>query len=94
MTKPFNSTRNTGQANLRKGRCSIVGGYYFITIVTEKRQSFFDIKRASEIIFGSLEFLESEGTIKLICCVIMPDHVHLIFELLKDNLADVMARLK
>jgi REP element-mobilizing transposase RayT len=68
-----------GQSHLRKGRWTVEGAFYFITTTTVEHTPFPNLEVSTRIIFDSLSHLSQQGDIHLICCVVMPDHVHLVF---------------
>jgi len=83
------------QQRLRKGRCSIEGGYYFVTLCTKDGKKLLHSDKAASIIFDSIGWLEEHEGLQLICCVIMPDHVHLVFVLGQEQtLSSLMHSLK
>ena len=55
-------------------------GYYFITIVTNKRVEIFRRKDIAKAAVNTLLFYEGQGDFKLIGFVVMPDHIHMICE--------------
>ncbi|NWJ47052.1 MAG: transposase [Chloroflexi bacterium] len=94
-----------GSQALRKGRVSEAGSLYFITknarerinkdwSVEEKMRNGTLVQEGvPEIIFKSLAWLQEKQLIILIAYCLMPDHLHLLFQLgEKDNLASVMKR--
>ncbi len=90
-----------GLVQLRKGRVSLSGTAYFITKTTEERlgqadpflQGLLMAEGVPEIIVNCLQWLENEGSIELVAYVIMPDHVHVLFQLgEKEGLQKVMQR--
>jgi len=79
---------------LRKGRFSSGEVSYFVTICSYKRNyiSGITIFEAIRIAFG---WLEANSYIKLFCFVLMPDHIHAVFQLTGDkNLSEVVSNLK
>ncbi len=84
-----------GQRNLRKGRRSVRGFYYFITICCKNKKEIFKSKENADIFFKSLEYLEKNGYIEVLFAILMPDHAHLIFKLTGDRkLSEVIKSLK
>ena len=81
--------------NLRKGRVSIPGAYYHIIINMHQRQQLLANNDVASIIFETFDWLESEGRLKWICIMVMPDHVHAIIELgVGQTLPKVLHSLK
>lgn len=83
-----------GSGNLRKFRFSQIGQYYFVTTSTAGRIPLFENPVFAGIILNSLEWLEIRERIAVFCGVVMPDHLHLVFELKKDSLPKVLLSLK
>ena len=88
------SNRNKGQHRLRAGRWSAEGVSYFITWTTKDRTPLPDFEIATRVLKECLSFLAQHDAIDPICFVVIPDHVHLVFTLVKGDLAVVMNRLK
>ena len=80
---------------LMKGRFSSVNHIYFITTVVNKRIPYFkDIYIARKII-NEMRFLHDEDFVRSIAWVLMPDHLHWIFQLgEKQDLSFVMKLFK
>ena len=74
-------TRNKGHRQLRKGRKSIPGAYYSVTFATHNRISVLTDSGIPHIIFGCLDWLETDKRLKWMCIMVMPDHVHIVFQL-------------
>ncbi|MFQ5677123.1 MAG: transposase [bacterium] len=82
-------SENFHQENLRKGRVSIPGQFYSITKCCADRNHFLipDLKdfaiaqRIFEIIAGSIAWLNEKSYFVCRNYVMMPDHLHLIFQL-------------
>ncbi len=66
---------------LRQGRWSHPGNLYFITTATARKQPFFGKAELAQIIFDSLEWLQAQGRADIVCCVVMPDHLHMVVQL-------------
>ncbi|MBU2870198.1 transposase [Colwellia sp. E2M01] len=80
---------------LRKGRSSQAWHYYVVTITTKNRFNYFSNLQNAQITVKQLYLLESEGAIKTISYVLMPDHLHWQFQLLnKYTLSEVIKRFK
>jgi len=83
-----------GQSRLRKNRFSIEGGYYFVTFsLVEKRVLLTDRNLADTILRRFLEEGEG-GKITPFCCMVMPDHVHLVFELHRGDIGEIIRKIK
>ncbi len=84
-----------GYRNLRKGRRTLPNYYYFITICCKEKKKILDNKSAFEIILKSCFWLEKEGYIIADFIIVMPNHMHWIFQLLdKKPLSRVIKSFK
>ena len=72
---------NRGHRQLRKGRQSIPGAYYSVTLATDNRNPFLTTPGTSDIIFQCFDWLETDERLQWICVMVMPDHIHAIFQL-------------
>jgi len=84
-----------GEKSLRKGRVSIPGQIYFITIVSHDRKRIF---ANWECALGAANIL-TEARLwrnsKLLCWVLMPDHWHGLIQLAdEESLSKLMQRIK
>ncbi len=70
-----------GHSQLRKGRHSIPGAYYSITLSTLNREPILANSEVVNIIFESFDWLEAEKRIVWLCLMVMSDHVHAVFQL-------------
>jgi REP element-mobilizing transposase RayT len=90
------------QRNLRKGRVSLPGYWYMVTLCTDKKkpllisgQSKRPEQNMAEIIVDSLKYMHEQGLIECKGYVVMPDHVHSIFALgVAKSLSEVMQSWK
>ncbi len=80
--------------HLRWYRYSEGGLYYFVTTTTYNRERLFLDAKVAGIVIDGLKWLNKNGRIGLITYMIMPDHLHVIFELKKDSTSRVMHSLK
>jgi REP element-mobilizing transposase RayT len=83
-----------GSKELRKGRFSTTELPYFITICSYKKA-----KITSEEIFKAsrkaFNWLKENNYIQLICFVVMPDHLHAVFQLTGEkSLSEVISNFK
>ena len=93
--KPMNRFPSRGSHQLRKGRHSMVGEYYFLTTSTFGRRRMLSNSEIAEVIFGAFEWFEAQGRIKWMCVVVMPDHIHAVIQLGQgQTLPKVMQSLK
>mgnify|MGYP005864947563 CR=1 FL=1 len=70
-----------GQRDLRQGRFSEAGLYYFLTTGTKDRQPLFLHPPAAQIVLDTLKWLDHHGRITLVAAVVMPDHLHFVAQL-------------
>jgi putative transposase len=88
-------TPNQGHHQLRKGRHSIPGAYYFVTICTLNKNPILANTEVANIIFESFDWLETEARLKWFCLIVMPDHVHAVIQLQsKQSLPSVLKSFK
>lgn len=80
---------------LRLGRWSEAGRAYAITICCIDRLPLLETDPVKAVIAASLPGVVSNGARRLDAWVIMPDHIHLLFDLAEDRtLAQVVGSLK
>ncbi len=72
---------NKGHSQLRKGRISIPGAYYSVTLATFGRKPLLTTPGTPDIIFQCFDWLESDERLEWLCIMIMPDHIHAVFRL-------------
>ncbi len=80
--------------NLRKGRHSEVGTFYFLTAVTHNRRPVFCDFRAARICINSMRIQHEKGLINSLAFVVMPDHLHWLVELCQGDLSSLMKVVK
>jgi REP element-mobilizing transposase RayT len=86
---------NVGQKNLRKGRYSLENYIYHVTIVTSDRKKIFTELPLGRLVVRSLIRLEHTGRASTMAFVIMPDHMHWLFQLPQDsNLSSTVGSMK
>ena len=91
----MNRFPSRGSHQLRKGRQSIQGAYYFLITSTFDRRPILANSEVARIIFETFEWLETQGRIRWICIMIMPDHIHAVIQLGRDQtLPKVLHSLK
>jgi REP element-mobilizing transposase RayT len=84
-----------GSKALRKGRFSQKGAFYFITTRCYNKQKIFLHEENVQVFFNSIDWLVKERCLDLYFCIVMPDHVHLVFQLTGGkSLSEVMKSLK
>ncbi|MGL1958477.1 MAG: transposase [Colwellia sp.] len=81
--------------NLITGRTSLKNHIYHITTCTQNRQPFFDNFQCARLLIGEMKKLEKSNKVVSITWVIMPDHLHWLFQLSCANtLSTIMQKLK
>ena len=66
---------------LRTGRVSLPGESYFVTAVTKDRVPVFSDPVIAQTLCDVLLRMDADGDLRLLAATVMPDHVHLLFEL-------------
>ena len=79
---------------LRRGRYSGVGHAYLVTAVVHQRRPLFADFHIGRLLVAELKRTHDQGWVNSLAWVVMPDHVHWLFELLNGTLPDVMGRTK
>ncbi len=81
--------------NLRIGRCSAPGLAYLVTTVTAARQPIFADFWLARAVITQMRRLHDGGSVASLAWVLMPDHLHWLFQLGDDGtLAQVMKTFK
>jgi REP element-mobilizing transposase RayT len=70
-----------GHRQLRKGRHSIPGAYYSVTLATIGRKPLLANAKIANVILETLEWLETNGRCRWFCLIVMPDHIHTVIQL-------------
>jgi putative transposase len=83
-----------GHKNLREGRFSDINSLYFITINAVDRRPFLSLPVLFSAVLESLANLHERQIIEPLCFVALPEHIHLVFQLLQTSLAKVISPLK
>ena len=80
---------------LRKGRVSLRGQVYLVTSVTAQRERFFEDPSLARDVVIALRTQDLSGATHTLAFVVMPDHVHWLFELATNaTVSRVVKRLK
>jgi putative transposase len=79
---------------LHIGRYSVIGAVYAVTTVTLLRRPIFANLVAAQAMASELRGSDASGDSDSIAWVVMPDHVHWLFELRAESLSRVVQRLK
>jgi len=74
-----------GSHQLRKGRRSIPGTYYFLTTSTLDRRPILSNAEVAKVLFDTFDWLEAQGRIKWLCIMVMPDHIHAVIQLGREQ---------
>ncbi len=80
--------------NLRKGRYSRPGLYYFLTATVANRRRIFVRHEHAILVLDSIRWLNRARRLMVDAAVVMPDHVHLAGQLRAGSLSGVMHTLK
>lgn len=89
MTTTFHSSR------LRQGRYSEQGRIYHVTTVSNGRYPFFEDHEKAAVVCRTLQWSDHAGATATLCYVLMPDHLHWLFQLGDgQSLSKVMLRVK
>ncbi|BAP41143.1 transposase [Pseudomonas sp. 21LCFQ010] len=80
--------------SLRRGRVSISGQVYLVTTVTLGRSRLFNDWRLGRLVVAELRHAQDLGLVRSLAWVVMPDHLHWMFELRSGTLTQVMRRVK
>ncbi len=84
-----------GISDLRKGRYSHKDYIYFVTLCCDKRQELFTEQKSVYMVVQSIQWLGENRSIDLYFYVIMPDHIHLVFQLIGEKtLSEIIKSLK
>lgn len=75
--------KKRGYKALRRGRVSIPGARYFLTFVTESRKR--GLTRAFPVLVEDLKNFTEDSDGKGFAMVVMPNHLHLLFQLGMDK---------
>lgn len=83
-----------GQQALRKGRFSGTGHIYHVTTTTFQRRPVFTDLWPARCLVAEMRALQTEEWLDTQAWVIMPDHLHWLFQLGSSDLPRVMQRFK
>ncbi|MEO8491142.1 REP-associated tyrosine transposase [Pseudomonas sp.] len=79
---------------LRRGRYSEPGRAYLVTAVVHQRQPLFRNFQLGRLLVAELKRVHDNGLVNSLAWVVMPDHVHWLFDLKESTLPDVMRQTK
>ncbi len=80
--------------NLREGRYSQPGLYYFLTASVAGRRRIFTNRHRAMLVLDAIRWLHAADRFMVDAAVVMPDHLHLVGQLGESTLAKVMHTLK
>ena len=81
--------------NLRKHRCSASGHIYLVTTTCMAREPVFENIVFGEVVAHELRLSDDEQRTRTIAYVVMPDHLHWLFQLQqRSSLSTVVQRVK
>ncbi len=86
--------RQPQSENLRKGRHSQPGFYYFLTTCVANRRPIFRSRHRAAIVLDAIRWSNTESRFFVAAAVVMPDHLHFAGQLGDSTLARVMHTLK
>ena len=66
-------------------RNKIYGGTYFFTVVTNERINFFRDQENAETLYKAIKWVQKRKPFELLAYCIMPDHLHLLLSLHKED---------
>ncbi|NWL22905.1 REP-associated tyrosine transposase [Pseudomonas umsongensis] len=79
---------------LRTGRFSAPGQIYLVTTVVQNRDPVFRDYMQGRLVVDALKKAQEEELVLSLAWVVMPDHLHWLFELKNNTLTCIMARTK
>jgi len=81
--------------DLRKGRVSLSYNAYFVTTVTQNRMPYFHDFYCARLLVAEMRRLHEEHQLASLAWVIMPDHLHWLFQLQENqSLSEIVQLLK
>ena len=95
VCKPVPQPPSRRSYALRRGRVSIPGARYFITLVTANRESGLTPRAVANDLLNTCRAQHRERDYALLMATVMPDHLHLLFTLGERlSLSQVIAKFK
>lgn len=79
---------------LKLGRASNFGDFYTITTVTAARRPLFQDAGNARTVIAGMQLCQSEQRLETLAYVVMPDHLHWLFELKAASLCSCMRVFK
>ena len=90
----FRHPQRMSSPKLARGRHSQVQAMYVVTVACFRRQPLFSAPMLARLATDQLSQSDREGVTRTHAWVLMPDHLHWLFTLQGNDLADVMRRFK
>lgn len=78
--------------DLRKGRYSQAGQWYAVTTVVYERKPLFHDLYLGRIVVNAMRYQDSQGYATTIAYVVMPDHLHWLFQLSGNHSLDKLVK--
>lgn len=88
------NTLQPGSCALRRGRVSQSGYIYHVVTATYVRQAFFSATSVGRCVVQALREAEREQISRTLAFVVMPDHLHWLFELQNASLPWAVSQVK
>ncbi|UQY34390.1 transposase [Pseudomonas fulva] len=88
------SVEHSAGHRLRLGRWSVPGQYYLITTVTAHRKPIFNDFHLARMLIRIIQQDALAGSHTTLCYVVMPDHLHWLFDLRQGTLSNLVGRVK
>ena len=83
-----------GARSLRRGRYSEPGRVYLVTTVVQAREALFSDWRLGRLVVDEMRTAHTNDQLRSLAFVLMPDHLHWLFELGDQPLDTVLASVK
>jgi len=79
--------------DLHKGRISLAHHAYFVTTVTQNRTPYFQNFHCARLLVTEMRRLHEDNQLASLAWVIMPDHLHWLFQLQEEQSLSQIVRL-
>lgn len=80
--------------DLRRGRASLIGQVYHVTMTTHHRAPHFANFWSARHVVNAIRQSDNDGITETLAYVVMPDHLHWLFTLRSGTLSKAVARVK
>ncbi len=92
---PPHGHKDMSRDALRRGRSSAPGQLFHVTTCTKNRQPLFSPPACARLVIGQMRVLDDDAWVSTLAWVLMPDHLHWLFELgERHSLDQVLKRFK